>query len=555
VSIPTAVASSASGAERLRRIRRRLVVGQLVTFCALMGAATIEGFWNADETRQLVAILVLIVGALTVPVFMAIVTRGILHEAAAMDLERSEIHELYGQARRAALLDGLTGLGNHRAFQDELTLRVGEARQAGSQLALLLFDVDGLKAINDKHGHAAGDRVLVAVGRIAAAIMRRSDRAFRIGGDEFAVLLPSSDLDVGLAVGRRILAAALGGGDPTAAIEPFSLSIGVSAFPTPTTELADLQRHAESAVAWCKRHGRTAVVAYEPGLLLEGAGKRPVEQLAADVAKILASRALRPVYQPIFSLETGHPVGFESLVRPTDAAPFADASSLFGAAEVANQTVELDLVCLEIVAAGAAALPADAYLSVNLSPRTLESALFRSSDLKGIFRRHGIAFDRVVLELTERETVEDLHQLRKNVKACRAAGFRIAADDVGAGNAGLRLLSEVQFEVVKIDLSLVQSGAAHDPSHAILRALQGLAAQWNATVVAEGIETAEQLAIVQSLGISAGQGYLLGRPGPAPTADPIDLARLAVDDQVQPPSIIDRLLSGRGSAGPLAHSN
>src|SRR5207245_5395712 len=116
----------------------------------------------------------------------------------------------------------------------------------------------------------------------AAAIMRRSDRAFRIGGDEFAVLLPSSDLDVGLAVGRRILAAALGGGDPTAAIEPFSLSIGVSAFPTPTTELADLQRHAESAVARRQRHGRTAVVAHAPGLPLEVSANRRVAQARAD---------------------------------------------------------------------------------------------------------------------------------------------------------------------------------------------------------------------------------------------------------------------------------
>jgi EAL domain-containing protein (putative c-di-GMP-specific phosphodiesterase class I) len=218
---------------------------------------------------------------------------------------------------------------------------------------------------------------------------------------------------------------------------------------------------------------------------------------------------------------------------------------MFAAAEVANQTVEMDLLCLEIVAKGVADLPDDAYLSVNLSPRTLESALFRSSDLKGIFKRQGIAFDRIVLELTERETVEDLDQLRRNVKACRNAGFRIAADDVGAGNAGLRLLSEVQFEVVKIDLSLVQGGVLHDPSHAILRALQGLAAQWNASIVAEGIETSEQLAVVRSLGISAGQGYLLGRPGPAPTAEAIDLEGLAAPGHPQPPSIIDRLMGNR----------
>jgi diguanylate cyclase (GGDEF)-like protein len=513
----------------------------LVPFCMLMGAATIEGFWDADQTRQLVAIAILVAGAVTIPTFLSIVARGVLREAGALELERAEMQQLYGQARRAALLDGLTGLGNHRAFQDELALQLEEARRHDAPLALLLFDVDGLKAVNDSRGHAAGDRLLAAVGQVAAAIMRRGDRAFRVGGDEFAVLLPASDLEVGKAVGRRILAAALGGGDPSAPIEPFSLSVGVSAYPEPSMETQDLYRQADAALYWCKRHGRTAVIAFDPNHHEDAVAERPIAQLAADVASVLRSRALRPVYQPIFSMQTGLPLGFEGLVRPGDGAPFSDASSLFAAAEAANQTVELDLLCLEIVASGAADLPNDAYLSVNLSPRTLESTLFRSSELKGIFRRHAISLNRLVLELTERETVEDLDQLRRNVEACRAAGMRIAADDVGAGNAGLRLLSEIQFDVVKIDLSLVQSTTVHDPSHAILRALQSLAAQWNASVVAEGIETSEQLAVVRDLGISAGQGYLLGRPGKHPKADQIDLDGLTAPGHLPSLLIVDRL--------------
>ena len=317
---------------------------------------------------------------------MAIVARGILREAASLDLERTEMEQLYGQARRAALLDGLTGLGNHRAFQDELARQLEDAHRHGVPVALLLFDVDGLKAVNDGNGHDAGDRLLAAVGQIAAAIMRRGDRAFRVGGDEFAIILPNSDVETGQAVGRRILTAALGGGDPSAPIEPFSLSVGVSAYPHPSTEPQQLYRHADAALYWCKRHGRTAVVAFDASHHGDGATERPTAQLAADIAKVLKSRALRPVYQPIFSMETGLPVGFEGLVRPTDGAPFPDAGSLFAAAEAAHQTVELDLLCLEIVAAGAAQLPEDVYLSVNLSPRTLESSMFRASDVKGIFR-------------------------------------------------------------------------------------------------------------------------------------------------------------------------
>jgi EAL domain-containing protein (putative c-di-GMP-specific phosphodiesterase class I) len=225
-------------------------------------------------------------------------------------------------------------------------------------------------------------------------------------------------------------------------------------------------------------------------------------------------------------MSTGLPIGYEGLVRPADGAPFADASSLFAAAEAADRTVELDLACLEIVAAGVQLPSPETYIGVNLSPRTLESALFHPGELKAIFHRNGISLDRVVLELTERERVEDLEQLRKNVEACRRAGMRLAADDVGAGNAGLRLLSEIHFDIVKIDLSLVQGGMMHDPSHGVLRALQDLATRWKASVVAEGVETAAQLAVVRSLGIAAGQGYLLGRPSTTMDVDGVDLDAL-----------------------------
>ena len=117
------------------------------------------------------------------------------------------------------------------------------------------------------------------------------------------------------------------------------------------------------------------------------------------------------------------------------------------------------------------------------------------------------------------DEAKDLATLRKNAGACRKAGIRLAADDVGSGNAGLRLLTEIHFDIVKIDLSLVQGGVLHDPSHAVLRALQELASRWKATVVA-----------IRELGISAGQGYLLGRPGPERHAEPLDIEALLPAD-------------------------
>jgi diguanylate cyclase (GGDEF)-like protein len=516
---------------RVDRIRKRLIWALLGPFAILMSVATIEGFTPASPTRPLIVVVVLVAAAVLLPLLMAWLARAILREAEALENERGELSELYGRASHEALVDGLTGLGNHRAFQDELARQLDIAKRNRTPLALMLIDVDDLKRVNDTHGHVGGDRLLEAVGRVTGAILRRSDRAFRVGGDEFAILLPNSDVETGLAVARRILASALNGGDPSDAIDSFSLSIGVAAYPQPSTESHYLYRNADAALYWCKRHGRTAVVAFDPGRHGTASDDRSVAELSAAVGTIIATRALRPVYQPIYSMTTGEPIGYEGLVRPAEGAPFADASALFAAAETADRTVELDLACLEIVAAGIKLPNAETYVSVNLSPRTLESSLFHPGELKAIFHRNGIPLERVVLELTEREQVEDLQQLRKNVEACRRAGMRLAADDVGAGNAGLRLLSEIHFDIVKIDLSLVQGGTMHDPSHGVLRALQELATRWQASIVAEGVETAAQLAVVRSLGISAGQGYLLARPATEVNANAVDLAALESSDE------------------------
>ena len=507
-------------------LRRRLLLVLGTQFAILMGVAAIQGFWPGAGPGAGAAVLFLLLSMVVVPIVMAAQSRPLLHDIGWLVAENARLRELYGRARQDSLVDGLTDLGNHRAFQEELARQLDHAVRSATGLSLLLIDVDDLKRVNDERGHTSGDELLVSLGRTISGSLRRNDRAFRVGGDEFAIVLPGADVDTGLIVARRILAGALNGGDPTRPTEPFSLSIGVSAFPMPSTKGASLYRHADAALYWCKRHGRTNAAAYDPGRHGVSADDRSLEDLSTAIGAVLANGMLTPVYQPIFSLGTGKPVGYESLVRPAEGAPFADASSLFAAAERADRTVELDMACLQVVAEGAGALDPGTYLSVNLSPRTLESELFLTGELTSIFERRGIMPDQLVVELTEREEVQDLEGLRKNAAACRRVGIRLAADDVGAGNAGLRLLSEVQFDIVKIDLSLVQGGVLHDPEYAVLRALQELAARWHASVVAEGVETPEQLAAIRSIGITAGQGYLLGRPSRDRRVRPIDIESL-----------------------------
>lgn len=526
-----------------REIRRGVFLAVTVQFVLLMGVAAVQGFWPGGGIGGAGSILVLIGAGLVVPFVVAQMLNRTLTRVDAVEAERLRLMDLYGRARHESLMDVLTGLGNHRAFQEELARQLEYARRHHTPLALLLVDVDELKGVNDASGHVSGDQLLAAVGKVATAAMRRSDRAFRVGGDEFAIVLPGSNVNEGLAIARRILAGALSGGDPGAPIAPFSLSIGVSAIPTPSAEGHQLYRHADAALYWCKRHGRTSAVVYDPGRHGRTTDDRSVEDLAAGVSSVVARGQLTAMYQPIVSLETGRPIGFEGLVRPTEGSAFADASSLFAAAEIADRSVELDLACLKIIAAGIRPEEPGAYLSVNVSPRTLESEEFRPSELTAIFKRRGIQPDQIVLEMTERETVDDLDTLRRNVEACRRAGMRIAADDVGAGNAGLRLLSEIQFDILKVDLSLVQGGIVHDPSYAVLGALQELAGRWNAKIVAEGVETPEQLAVIRHLGIAAAQGYLLGRPGPVPVHQVVDLEALTSMSTLHPERSLGRLMN------------
>jgi len=388
--------------------------------------------------------------------------------------------------------------------------------------SLLLLDVDDLKITNARSGHAVGDEQLRALGRHIQTMLRFSDRAFRIGGDEFAVLLPHTDTPGAVQMGQRLLTRTRAGegGEPAIAF-----SAGAAAYPGAAQDRDQLMAAAGAALAWAKCHGRTSVLAYDPATQALDTDADRMEKETA-VAQVIRERSLLAAFQPIVDMQTGDVVGFEGLTRPAPGAPFTNPGQLFEAAELAGRTVELDAVCFETIAEGARAIPADRVVSINLSPRTMEAADFSVEGVLAVLRSHDLDPGRVILELTERETVLDLDRLRDNLSALQRAGVRIAADDVGAGNAGLRLLSQFRFDIVKVDLSLVQEGTNNDASRAILRSLRDLAQRWGAFVIAEGIETSTQLKVVRELGLAAGQGFLIGRPGYIVDLPPVDLVGL-----------------------------
>ncbi len=473
----------------------------------------------------LAAMLLLLIG------FTMWMARQILRPAAALEASRSRLRELYESAREAALRDSLTGLGNHRAFQEAVARMVEGARRYGTGFSLVLIDIDEFKRVNDTKGHAVGDQLLAEVGQLISVTIRVADAAFRVGGDEFALLLPHTDAEGAIILTRRLLARGLEDRARGYYRDPISFSAGVTACPEFGNTRLELTAQADAALYRGKRNGRTVVTTYDPekdhGHVDEGMRA----ELSSAITAVIEGNSLTPVYQPVVELATGRVVGFEGLVRVPKESTFAHAGAMFDAAEVAGRVADLDRAALDVVLRGARDLAEWVSLSVNISPRTLEAAEFSASTFLAILRRHGIAPDRITLELTERESIRDPERLRSALIGLQTAGVRIAADDVGAGNAGLRLLSQFRFDVVKIDLSLVQRGS-DDQTQSVLRSIVEVSERMGASTTAEGVETSGQLRTARSLGITNGQGYLLGRPGPDRNITWIDIPALEERDDV-----------------------
>ncbi len=524
------------GSTDLRIVRIRLFLALVTMFAIPVGLAVPVIYSLAmDDGASVVlptlgiAVLAMVLGLLTV--WLA---RRVLEPAERLDRARVVLEDAYARARAESLRDTLTGLGNHRAFQEELERQWIDAKRYNARLALAIVDLDDFRRVNETEGHVGGDRVLAGVGAILAAGVRRGDQVFRVGGDEFAVLMPGMDSDAAYLSLRRVLATVLEGRVASVTGRErlgslaggWSFTAGVAAIPGQASDRATLYREADAALMYGKRHGRTCVTAFDPARHGTTASERPIAEVAADIARVAAVGALRAVFQPIYDLRTGHPRGYEALIRPMPGSGFADPAELFAAAESVGRTVELDLASVATSISAFAGLALPGSLTLNLSPRTLEADDFSVHTLVQMLRRQQLDPARIVLELTEREAVEDMDRLVRAVEACRAAGMRIAIDDVGAGNAGLRLLSQLRFDIVKIDLSLVQGGAVRATSQEVVRTLKDLADRWGALVIAEGVETPEQLEFVRSLGIRAGQGYLLGRPTETPSTAVVDLDAL-----------------------------
>src|ERR687898_300787 len=370
--------------------------------------------------------------------------------------------------REQARTDGLTGLLNHRACHETLREELAGAIRARRPLGVVVLDLDHFKSINDVYGHGEGDKVLKEVAARLRGSLRAGDAVARLGGEEFALILPGVDGDGAAEAAERARAAIA-----TVQVAGTSLtcSAGVAAFPEDAHEAARLLESADGALYLAKRSGR--------------------------------DQAIVPVFQPVLELATGRVAGYEALARMPDG-PFRPPDEWFGQAHRVGLGPALEAAALR-AALRAHGRPERTFLAVNVSPGALVSHEVRAvlpEDLTGI-----------VVELTEHELFSADQALDRELDALRARGARIALDDAGNGYAGLQQIIRVAPDILKLDRSLVDG--VHDDPHrfALLESLISFASTTRAAVCAEGVETLEDLAALAAMDVTYAQGWALAHPG------------------------------------------
>ncbi len=416
---------------------------------------------------------------------------------------------LYQQLVENAATDPLTGLSNRREFERVL------AHLPRTRFSVLAIDVDNLKPINDEYGHEAGDVVLRAVAAAMNGLRRTGDVLARVGGDEFAALLLDTDVEGAQQAAERMRVAMHG---VSVGHGQARISVGC-AEGGPDDDALAVWKTADMALYRAKRRGRDRVegAPRDAELTIEVLDRIPSADPAAwaqTLDAVLTERSIAAVYQPIVRLDDGSVAGYEALARPGGFAADSSVEGLFSAAHRLGMIRDLDWLSRRAAIASASALPAGLPVFINVSAASLLDPVHGVDQMLLLLKWGRWPAGDVVLEITERETINDLVRLRYVLAAYREHGFRIALDDVGEGHSTLEVLATAMPEYVKIARSLTMS-TDRPGSTAAIQAAVAFARSTGTTVIAEGVETAGAARAMRALGVDLGQGWYLAPPAAA----------------------------------------
>jgi diguanylate cyclase (GGDEF)-like protein len=443
---------------------------------------------------------------LGVAMVMVVVARQVTYLLDNRSLLR-RVYEAQGQLTYQAFHDALTGLANRALFAERLDLATStDPRQ---RLVLIFVDLDDFKEINDRFGHAAGDRLLHAVGQRLQGCVRSDDTVARLGGDEFAVLLNGA-VEAPQTVADRLRTALRQPFPVHGALVTVRASMGLVVLdpsePMPPADV--LLSHADASMYEGKRLGKDTAVVYQsvPGGSLDFAAALRLADGAVPARFELA-------YQPIVRLADETPVAVEALARWTAPDGTKVSPETFVAtAENAGLGAALDALVLDLACRQVSDAGLDLAVHVNIGAARLGEPTLEEN-IRAALDRYPVAPEQLVVEITETVPVLDLRAGAAAIRRLRALGVRIALDDFGAGYNSLAYLHALPVDQIKLDRALT-TGIDPDRDAALCRSLVRLCDDLGLAVVAEGIETAEQAEKIALAGCTLAQGYRFGRPGP-----------------------------------------
>jgi diguanylate cyclase (GGDEF)-like protein/PAS domain S-box-containing protein len=410
--------------------------------------------------------------------------------------------------------DGLTDLPNRAAFLQALTQMIEACTEAAEEFAVLSIDLDGLTEVNDVFGHATGDKLLIEVAQRLQASARGGVVA-RLSGDEFGLIIDGKQPIAGMLLAEQLAETMakemLIDGKPVRT----GVTTGISIFPHNGTDAASLLANAGAALSRAKAKSRGTISIYEPEMDQQIRDRRVLHQ---DLSAAIKNGEISLYYQPQASSRlgtgSGEIIGFEALARwrhpvrgfvpPSDFIPLAEESGLI---------FEMGQWILREACREAASWPVPLQIAVNLSP-----AQFMHGDVvslvHSILLETGLAPGRLELEITEGVLIEDFDRGLALLRRLKGLGVRVSMDDFGSGYSSLSYLQAFPFDKIKIDRAFIMNLGRNPQSAAIVRAVIGLGHGLEMSIVAEGVETLEQLSFLAEEGCDAVQGYFIGKPLP-----------------------------------------
>lgn len=484
--------------QQLRSAAFIIAISVNIPFAIFFGASGIQSFVIIAGNMLLVTIALIAVTIVQSRNFANTIDTRVKLEFANKENEK------------LANIDSLTGLTNRRQFFSRLKEEFSKAEGEQKRLAVGIVDLDGFKLINDLYGHAFGDSLLMEVGTRLQELSDQSVSISRLGGDEFALVVTDNYSDEQLTqMGQRIrdtLCVPFASADVTVQI---SGSIGFAVYPYLAKTSLELYERADYALYQSKNLNNGDVVVFTENHILEIEANTKIEYV---LSKADLEQEISVFFQPIIDIKTSRTVAFEALARwespilgkvsPAEFIPIAERTGLIS---------KLTQILLQKALKVACSWPNEINLSFNLSTHDINSPT-AVSEIMGIIRSHNIDPKRIDLEITETAAMRDFEQAKSTIKTLKSLGCGIVLDDFGTGFSSLSHLHALPLTKIKIDRSFISNIDTVAASFKIVKSLLALSRDMGLLCVVEGVETKEELSVIESLGGRLVQGYFFSTP-------------------------------------------